>query len=614
MTKMPARPVQLGDLDAIFEQPGDGTIRVRPGRPLRAFPGRITERLLHWAAKTPDATFIARRDNGGDWRRISYAQALQSARAIGQALLDRGLSAERPVAILSGNDLEHAMLGLACLHAGIAYAPISPAYSLLSADHSKLRHVLGLLTPGLVFAASGTQFGRAIAAVVPSDVEVVVTQDPLTDRPCTLFADLLETVPTPDVEQAFDRIGPDTVCKLLFTSGSTGLPKAVINTQRMLCSNQAMLLECFPVLEHEPPVLVDWLPWNHTFGGNHNVGIALFNGGTLYIDDGKPVPSGIAETVRNLREIAPTIYFNVPKGYEELVHYLEREPELRAMFFSRIKMLFYAAAGLAQHVWDALERLAVETVGERIIMMTGLGATETAPFALSTLPDRASSGLIGLPAPGVELKLIPNAGKWELRLRGPNITPGYWRNEAQTRAAFDAEGYYCIGDAVAFVDDHNWQLGFRFDGRISEDFKLSTGTWVSVGPLRAKLIQRLAPFVRDAVITGHDQDDVGAILLPDMTECAKLDPTAPLDSQRLTEILRERLQSLAGESTGSSTRVTRATFLRDAPSIDAGEITDKGSINQRAVIARRAALVAELYAAEPGPHVLTIEIAKQGAA
>ncbi len=607
MQKAKTRAVALGSMHAVFDAKPDGTILVRSQRPLPGYPDRLTERLLHWAAVAPDRMFIARRHAGGAWREITYAQARAQARSLGQALLDRGLTAERPVAILSGNDLEHAMLALACLHVGIPYAPVSAAYSLISTDFVKLRQVLDTLTPGLVFAADGEAFAAAIAAVLPADVEVVVTAHAQPGQ--TLFADLLATTPTEAVDRAFAAVGPDTVCKLLFTSGSTGKPKGVINTQRMLCSNQVMLIEAFPVLAQEPPVLVDWLPWNHTFGGNHNFGITLFNGGSLYIDDGKPTPLGIAETVRNLREIAPTIYFNVPKGYEELVHYLDREPALRQVFFSRVKLLFYSSAGLAQHIWDELERLAVETIGERIVMLTGLGSTETAPFAISTRPDMASSGLVGLPAPGMELKLIPNGSKLELRLRGPNVTPGYWRAPELTQAALDDEGYYRMGDALAFIDAHDWQKGFRFDGRISEDFKLSTGIWVSVGPMRAKLVQRLAPFVRDAVITGHDSDFVGCIIIPDLNACRGfvLEAGDALESPALRDAIRARLIELAAESTGRSTKIVRAAFLRDAPSIDAGEITDKGSINQLAVIARRATLVAELHAAHAPAHVIAID-------
>jgi feruloyl-CoA synthase len=600
----PLRPVRLGSPDVAFTTRPDGSIDIRPRQTLPPYPARLTERLEHWAATAPDRTFLARRDAGGAWRRVSYAETLDAVRRIGQALLDRGLSAERPVAILSGNSIEHALLGLAALHVGVPYAPISPAYSLISRDYAKLLAIMDVLRPGLVFADDAGAFAAAIAAAVPAGTEVV-----------TDFAVLAATSPTASVDAAAASVGPETVAKILFTSGSTGTPKGVINTQRMLCSNQEMLRTSLAFMADEPPVLVDWLPWNHTFGGNHNVGLVLYNGGTLHIDDGKPTPSGIAETVRNLREISPTIYFNVPKGFEELVTYLRAEPALRATFFARVKLLFYAGAGLAQHVWDALEELAVATTGERIAMLTGLGATETAPFALVCRPDVTGAGIVGLPVTGNDLRLVPVGGKLEARLRGPNITPGFWRQEAATRAAFDEEGYYKLGDALRFIDPARPGLGLLFDGRISEDFKLATGTWVSVGPLRARLIAGLAPYVRDVVIAGPDRDYVAALLIPDLPACRALcDGLAA--SAGAGEVLahpaargavQRALTALAATATGSSTRVRRALLLTDPPSIDAGEITDKGSINQRAVLTHRADLVAALYADPPGPHIICVE-------
>ena len=615
MTAAPTRPVRLGSPNVRFEHLPDGTIHVRPSATLPPYPARLTARLEHWAAHAPDRLFLARRVRGGDWRRVTYAEALAAVRGLGQALLDRGLSAERPVAILSGNGIEHALLGLAAMHVGVPYAPISPAYSLVSKDYLKLLAIINLLRPGLVFAESGTAFAAAVAATVPAGTELVVADALPNDRPATRFADLAATPAGKAVNKAAAAVGPDTVAKILFTSGSTGTPKGVINTQRMLCSNQEMLRTSLAFMADEPPVIVDWLPWNHTFGGNHNVGLVLYNGGTLYIDDGKPTPAGIAETVRNLREISPTIYFNVPKGFEELVTYLRAEPELRRTFFKRVKLLFYAGAGLAQHVWDALDELAVATVGERITMLTGLGATETAPFAIVCRPDVTGSGIVGLPVTGNDLKLVPTGGKLEARLRGPNITPGFWRQEELTRAAFDEDGYYKLGDALKFIDPARPELGLMFDGRISEDFKLATGTWVSVGPLRARLIAGLAPYVRDVVIAGHDRDFVSVLLIPDIASCRAGCADLPADAAEadvlahpaLVADLRRALTALAATSTGSSTRVLRAVLLHAPPSIDAGEITDKGSINQRAVLAHRADLVTALYADPPPGFVIRVE-------
>lgn len=603
------RRVALGPLESDFVARADGTMIVRNRAPLGAYPARITARLEHWAAVAPARPFLARRDHGGDWRVVTFGQAYGHVRAIGQALLDRGLSPERPVAILSGNSIEHALLAIACMHVGVPYTSVSTAYSLVSRDFGRLRQVLGVLTPGLVLAEDGVAYSAAIAAAVAPDCEVVVVDRPTAGRAVTDFASLLATTPTPDVEAATARVGPDTIAKFLFTSGSTGHPKGVINTQRMVCSNQEMIASVFPVLREAPPVLVDWLPWNHTFGGNHNTGITLYHGGTLYIDDGRPTAEGFPETIRNLREIAPTVYFNVPKGFEELVRHLRRDADLARTFFARVSLMFYAGAGLAQHVWDELDAAAVATVGERIVMTAGIGATETAPSVTVTRADCNQSGIIGLPLPGQEIKLVPTGDKREMRVRGPNVMPGYWRNPEATRAAFDAEGFYRMNDALAFVDDADWQKGFRFDGRITEDFKLATGTWVSVGPLRARLARHLAPLLRDSVIAGVDQDFVTALIVPDIDACAALCPKAadPLGHPTVIAALRAGLRAMAQESTGSSTRVVRVAILREPPSIDAGEVTDKGSLNQRALLTRRAALVGRLYAEPPPADIIAID-------
>jgi feruloyl-CoA synthase len=488
-------------------------------------------------------------------------------------------------------------------------------YSLVSKDHAQLRQAFKLLTPGLVFASHGERYGRAIEAVVDEKMELVVAGAPPTGRKATLFAELAATKPTSAVEEAHDAIHPESVAKILFTSGSTGVPKGVINTHRMICSNQQMIAQVFGFLQDEPPVIVDWLPWNHTFGGNHNVGIALYNGGAYYIDEGKPGPGFIAETVRNLREIPATVHFNVPKGYEDLLPALRADRRLCETFFSRMRLLFYAGAGLSQPVWDAYRALALETCGERIIMVTGLGATETSPMALQTTWETDRAGVIGIPVPGVELKLAPQAGKLEARVRGPSVTPGYWKQPELTAKAFDEDGFYRFGDAVRFVDPGNVNKGFLFDGRFSEDFKLATGTWVSVGPLRARILAHFAPYVRDAVITGHDRGDVGMLVFADMDACRLLCPGLPPGSPTPEvlshEAVRERFQALldsfAAQATGSSNRVVRAVLPEEPPSLDAGEVTDKGSLNQHAVLERRAALVEELYAPQPSPRIIRIK-------
>jgi feruloyl-CoA synthase len=605
------REVRLGPFDLVLEHRPDGTIRARSPHPLGPYPARLTERLEYWAEHAPGRTFLAKRDAQGGWRRLTYAETLERARRIGQALLERGLSAERPLAILSGNDLEHALLALGAQHVGVPYAPISPAYALLSGDFAKLRAIIDLLTPGLVFAASGAAYQTAIKAAIAPDTELAVTADPPARRPATSFADLLATRPTGAVEAAAAQVGPDTIAKFLLTSGSTGRPKAVINTQRMLCSNQAMIATMLAFLRDEPPVMVDWLPWHHTAGGNHNIGLVLWNGGSLYIDDGRPTAAEIVETVRNLREIATTFYVNVPKGFEVLLPYLEDDADLRARFFSRLRLMFYAGAHLAQHVWEALQRHALETTGERVLMLTGLGATETAPFAFMPGQDVSRAGEVGLPAPGIALKLVPlEEARFDARLKGPNVTPGYWRQQELTAEAFDEDGFYRLGDALRFVDPAAPARGFAFDGRIAEDFKLSTGTWVHVGELRRVIIAHFAPLLRDAVIAGHDRDEVTVLLVPDLEACRRLCGASSaadrdlLGSASLRDLLQDRLDSLARRATGSSNRVTRALLLTEPLSLDAHEVTDKGSINQRAVLAHRAALVEALYTEPYSPRVL----------
>jgi len=590
-----------GCVEAKVERRADGTTLLTSTEALKPFPDVLNDRLADWAQVAPERTFVARRDKGGDWLRISYAQMLARARAVGEALLARPLSVERPVLILAENSPEHLTLAFGAMFAGIPYASISPAYALVSQDYGKLRHIIGETTPGLVFA-SGPAYARAIAATVGADVEVVLGEGSLPDRDVTPFADLLATTPGEAVDAVRARLTPDTIVKFLFTSGSTKLPKGVVNTHRMLCANQQMIRQCLAFLAEEPPVLVDWLPWNHTFGGNHNVGIALYNGGTLYIDDGKPTPQGTAETLRNLREISPTVYFNVPKGFEEIAAAMERDDVLRETLFKRLRAFFFAGAGLSQAVWDQLDRLAERTLGERIRMITGLGMTETAPSSMFAVGTDLCSGHIGLPIPGVEVRLVPLQGKTEIRFRGPNVMPGYWRAPQLTAEAFDDEGFYRTGDAVKFIDPNAPGHGLMFDGRIAEDFKLSTGTFVSVGPLRTRIIAAGAPCVQDVVVAGVNRDDIGVLLLPRVDECrnlAGLPDAAPLTDVLHAAPVRQFFQILVDrlwrEGTGSANRVARGHVLVEPPSIDKGEITDKGSINQRAVLMHRAALVEAMY-------------------
>ena len=599
----------MGECHATLDERPDGSFLVRNTHALDPYPQKITERLEHWANETPDQIWLAGRENA-EWRKITYRDGLASVRRIAAALLKRKLSVERPLMILSGNDLDHALIGVACLYAGIAYAPVSPAYSLVSTDHSKLKYIIGLLTPGAFFVADGGAFAKAIEHAVPANAELIVVRNALAFRSSTPFAELLVQEATPDVDAAHDKVGPDTIAKFLFTSGSTGMPKAVINTQRMLCSNAAMIAAHFAFMKHEPPVTLDWSPWNHTAGGNHDFNLILYNGGTLYLDDGKPTPGGIEATVRNLRDVSPTWYFNVPKGYAALLPYLREDEALRRTFFKNLNMLWYAGAGMAQHIWNELDELSIRTTGERIIILTGLGATETAPFALAANQSMHGAGNIGIPGRGVDLKLVPVDGKLEARLRGPNITPGYWRQPDLTEKAFDEEGFYCLGDALKFVDPSDINKGLLFDGRIAEDFKLNTGTWVAVGPLRAAFIDHVAPYVHDVVLAGIDQDYIAALVFPDADACRSLTGNAAASladiaaHPKVRTEFEARLKSFAKISTGSSLLVRRALVLDEGPSIDRSEMTDKGSINQRAVLANRADLVRLLYIAERHERIL----------
>jgi feruloyl-CoA synthase len=579
------------------ERRGDGTILVAPQMALGPYPGRLTDCLEHWAGRVPERTFLAQRGTGRQWRRISYAEFRLRARAAARWLLDAGLSEQHPLAILSGNDIEHAILGVAAMYAGVPFAPISPAYSLISSDLGRLRHIFELLTPGLVFASDGAMFARAIAAAVPAGAMLAVAKNPPPGRRVHEFA---EIVAGAGADASLPAVGRESAAKVLFTSGSTGVPKGVITTHRMLASNQEMLRAVFPSFADEPPILCDWLPWNHTFGGSHNFGLVLYNGGTMYLDGGRPVEGEFDETVANLREIAPTVYFNVPKGFEMLAAQLRCDRRLREHFFSRLCMMFFAGAGLPQHVWNEMERLALETRGGRIPMLTGLGATETAPFAMCVRADNRRAGVVGLPVPGVALKLAPSGGKLEARFKGPNVTPGYWRQPELTAAAFDDEGYYRLGDALQFVDPADPEQGFLFDGRLSEDFKLATGTWVSVGPLRARLLSHFAPYARDVVIAGHDRGEVTAMIFPDPQEYARLEANG---GARAT--FEHLLRSLAAQSSGSSCRVERAILLEEPPSLDQGELTDKGTINQAVTLRRRAAALERLYSLPYSPEVLS---------
>ena len=562
--------MKLAPAKVELEKRADGSMLLRSPQKLGAYPRCLTEWLVKWSDQAPDRVFLKERTSSGAWKELSYRRTYGEVRRIAQALLDLGLGAEKPVAILSDNSIDHALLALGAMHVGVPVAPISPAYSLMSKDFAKLKMIFELLRPGLVWTADPAKFAPALEAVGAKSISI---------------QDLLKTNPGSTLEREFAAIRPESTAKILFTSGSTGVPKGVINTHRMLCANQQMLAQAWPFVEEKPPVVVDWLPWNHTFGGNHNFNLVLRNGGTMVIDGGKPVPGLVETTVRNLTEVAPTMYFNVPRGFDLLLPFLEKDERLRRNFFSRLDMVFYAAAALPQNLWDRLKNLS-QRENRNPAMLSAWGSTETSPLATSVHFPMDRPGVIGLPVAGCELKLVPSAGKLEVRVRGENVTPGYFRRRDLTAAAFDDEGFYRIGDAVKFADAADPAKGIVFDGRVAEDFKLSTGTWVHVGAIRVKLIAAGDPLIQDAVITGHDRDEIGALVF--LSAAAK-----NLSSDQLKARLAETLKTFSGEA--SSARPARLMVMGEPPSIDANEITDKGYMNQRAVLERRRDLVERLY-------------------
>ena len=582
--------------------------------PLEAHRENLGQMLRHWTERAPERTCLGERQADGGWRLLSYAEVGRLADAIAQALLDRKLGPYRPVMILSGNSIDHALLMLGCFLAGVPVVPVSVPYSLLSRDYLKLRFIFEEVCPGMIYVADGELFTKPLATLSLDGVEVVVGRGAVSGLPTTPFADLLETPVTPAVDRSLAQVGAKTVAKILYTSGSTGQPKGVINTHGMLCANQQMLAQVWPFTNQTPPVLVDWLPWNHTFGGNHNFNLVLNQGGTLYIDGGKPAPGLVDLTVKNLAEIAPTIYFNVPVGYAMLLPHLEQDEALRNNFFQRLQLIFYAGAALPQDLWERLERVAIQATGRKVIMTSSWGSTETSPLATAAHFPLEKAGVIGIPCPGVTLKMLPNGEDFELRVKGPNVTPGYFRRPDLTAAAFDADGFYLIGDTGRFVDPDDPGKGISFVGRVAEDFKLMSGTWVRVGLLRVAVMEAAAPLLQFALVTGHDLEYVGILGWPNLAACRTLckdlaadaAPEQVLQHSAVKEHLRAALTRFNTTQQGSSTRIGRIMLMSEPPDSDANEITDKGYINQRAALRRRQDLVDRLYADPPGPGVIVI--------
>jgi len=592
----------FGPLTPVVDARPDGVTYVRAAEPLPPYANSWIDRLEHWASVAPDRAFLAERDATGGWRTLTYKDALDKTMRIGSWLLAHGASAETPLLILSGNSIEHGLLSLGGMAVGAPTCPVSTAYSLISQDLSKLKGVIDLMTPRFVFAGDGRAYARALALAKARGIELIAGDQTAAEAGATPLSELIATPISAAARAARAALTPDSIGKFLLTSGSTGHPKAVINTQRMLCSTHVMLHEALPFFKEEPPVLVEWLPWAHTFGSNNSFGLILYNGGTFYLDEGRPTPAGIATTIKNLREVAPTIFFNVPKGFEELLPYLRSDEALRKTFFSRVKMFFYAGAGLSQPTFDGYRELSAQVLGAPTPWTTSLGSTETGPGAIINVRGLTRTQNVGVPHRGVELKLVPNADKLEARLKGPNITPGYWRRPDLNAAAFDDEGFYKIGDALKLAEPGDWTSGFVFDGRVSEDFKLATGTWVSVGPLRLSFLNHFKAIAQDVVIAGQDRDDIGALVFPNFQALAKIAPgLAPEDAvhdARVKAAFGEHLKAMAASATGSSTRVARLVLLTEPPSIDRGEVTDKGSLNQRLLLANRNGDVEALYAGE----------------
>jgi feruloyl-CoA synthase len=586
-------------------------VLLRSPQPLREHSTNVGCLLLEWAARTPARVFLAERASRGGWRTVSYAEAARAASSVAQALIDRGLDQSRMVMVLSGNGIDHALLMLGAFLAGVPICPVSPAYSLLSTDYARLKHIYRLIAPGLLYVDSFDAFRPALQALGLAGTELVCSSGLTPAVAGTRFAELIATVPTPQVRRRAESASPEDVAKILFTSGSTAVPKGVVNTHGMLSANQQMLRQCWGFLEHQPPVLLDWLPWNHTFGGNHNFNMVLRNGGSLFVDDGRPSAGLIERTVANLREVSPNVYFSVPAGYAMLLPYLEKDGDLARSFLRELRLFFYAAAALSQDIWDRLARLSIAHLGRCLPLTSGWGSTETAPLATTAHFPVDRAGVIGLPVPGVEVKLAPVAAKLELRVRGANVTPGYYNEPDLTREAFDAEGFYRTGDAGRLLDPEAPEKGLVFEGRLAEDFKLGTGTWVHVGMLRSTVLAACAPALQDLVVCGHGRDEIGILAWPNVSACRDLigeeaatDPAALARTLDVLDTVRRGIAAHNRTHPGASTRIARVHLMAEPASIDANEVTDKGYINQRAVLERRGDLVLRLFADPPGPDVI----------
>jgi len=606
----PHTPLNLAPQNLRMEKRADGSVLLRSGVALGAYPAQLGDDLRANAARFPDRVFLAERGKDGAWATLTYGAARAKADAISQWLLAHGHGPDNPVAALSDNSVAFGLLMLGAMQVGIPFLPVSQAYSLMSKDYAKVKYVCERFTPSLIYVENLAPFAPALKAAASK--ATIVAKNSAGELPCVVpFAELLAAKPGPAVEAAYAKVGPDTPAKILLTSGSTGFPKGVVNTQRMLTASMTQCAQAWPFLLDRPMVLCDWLPWNHTFGSNFCFNSVLRFGGTFYIDEGRPVPGRFAPTLKNLRETRPTILLNVARAYDFLIPEFERDAEFANTVFENLDMIFYAGAGLPQALWDRLEAIAVKVRGKRIPILTSLGSTETAPPAIMCHWPMDVTGSVGLPIPALEAKLVPSGDKIEIRFKGPNITPGYYRDPSRTAEAFDEEGFYKIGDAVRWADPANPNLGLLFDGRVAENFKLLTGTWVAAGVLRLDVLSATAPLIQDAAVTGVDQEWVGLLAFPNLAACKaavgpeaeKLAPEALVRHPKVHAALREKLRVYNAAHPGSSQTVARVLLMTEPPNIDAGEITDKGYLNQRAILSRRAALVERLYSEAPGEDV-----------
>lgn len=599
--------------DVAIERRVDGTIVLSSNTPLRKTSATVGEWLERWAREAPDSVFIAQRDQPGTpWRKVTYRQAWDSVLSIATALLDRDLSAERPLAVLSDNAVEVLLISLAAIQIGVPVVSVTSAYSLVATDYSKLAAMIALSTPGMIYADDGERYGKALVAIAdfrPYEVVSLVNVRPGD----TAFHDLRIAADEAQVRAAMAAVGPDTITRILFTSGSTGAPKGVINTQRMHTTMAEARTQLWPILERMPPVIVDWLPWSHTFGANHNLFLILRNGGAMYIDAGRPAPGLMDTTLANIRDVRPNIFLNVPRGFDMLVDVMDQDEAFRRHFFASVKVMFYAGAALGIKTWKRLQEHSIAAIGAVTPTLTAWGATETSPVATDCHYMADRNGNIGVPIPGCQVKLLPSGDKIEARIKGPNVTPGYFRSPELTAQAFDEEGFYRIGDALRLADEHDPNRGMIFDGRISEDFKLRTATWVNVGVVKARAVAALSPVAQEVVVTGQDADHIGFLVFPNLPACralsglpAEATSDEVLASAPVVARVREGMQALRDDGGGSSSYAAAAVILTRPPSINDGEITDKGYINQRRVLACRADLVEALYSAAAVPGRITL--------